>query len=392
MGSTGNSFHMIPQVIESYREGNHPSRHSSRKVAERLTDLLKQESILHDIGYGTIEVSRLEGELNVRQMVRRNQNVQTGNLENDVVDLAGVSIYVHLPSDKARVRKIIQDAFTIHWPENGSEMETDVGHTEFCTEYFWVTLEEESRRLPWRLVEIQLAADPGDEPLKSQSELGVFLGRWAAARGRREDPGEVQTLWELVTLLNLCHPRDLQKVLEPLDVSPASDSDFADRARDFKPLELGLAMYVTDSMIKLRPGKILLNENVDFLKQGSEVERQRYKMEVIRDSIIWLSHLRSWGAGAAKVLLGDLDKAMQDRQRQRIAWLDHPEAKCFFDRRKKRLLAHEVKDLEELWRMFEKNQQLPAQYVFSLARLRVRGPTQPTWPVFRKAISDLVYG
>ncbi|KAL4864736.1 hypothetical protein BDV12DRAFT_8282 [Aspergillus spectabilis] len=388
MGSIGNSSHSIQQVMRSYREGNHFSRHSARKVAEECSDALKQAQILHEISHGTIESRRLEGELNVRQLVRSDQERQRGDIESDVVDLAGVSIHVHRPSEKIRVREIIQNTFTVRWePDMGMEM----GHTEFCTEYYWVSLKEESTRQPLRVVEIQVTADPGDKPFRLQHELGSFLGKWAAIRGRHEDPGDVQPLWELVNLLNLCHPRELQRALDTLDVSTASDSDFTDRARGFKPLELSLAMYVTDSIIRLPPGIGLINETLKYWEGRPDTERQRYRMEVIRDSIIWLNHLRSWGAGAAKVLLGDLDKGMQNRQQERIAWLDHPDAKCFFDKRRNQLSADETKDLAELWRMFEEHKQVPAQYVFNLARLHVQGRTPPCWPTFRKAIVDLVY-
>ncbi|KAL4886839.1 hypothetical protein BJY04DRAFT_212812 [Aspergillus karnatakaensis] len=331
MGSNGNVSQAIEQIMQDYRDGTHPSRYSAMKVAEACSKVLERSKVLHEISHSTIESTRVEGELVMREMVRRGPVRQRGEIENDVVDLAKVSIGLHLPAEKTRVRQLIEERFT------------------------------------------------------------VFLTKWAAMVGWQGNVGDVQLLWELLTLLNLTEPRALRRILDGLDVSNVSESDYAERARRFRPLRLSLALYVADSIIRLPQGLGRLQQTENFWVAEPKAERQRYEMEVIRDSIILLTDLCLWGEGAAEVLLGDLEKSLQGSQQDRIKWLDKHNTKRAFDNRWQLLCGIDAKNLQWLWRLLEENERLPAQFVFSLARLRVKGHTAPSWHAFRKAILDLVY-
>ncbi|KAL4781362.1 hypothetical protein BJX76DRAFT_363591 [Aspergillus varians] len=393
MNPEGSSPRSIEQFMLSYRRGIHPPIHSAQRVAEACGTALRQAQVLHEIHHSIIDSTRLEGKLKVREIARSNRYERYGEIEADVVDMAGVSIHVFLPHEKKSVRGMINENFKIHWSsveiieDRGAEPE----HTDVSTEYYWVSLEEERRLWPLRIVEIQVATDAGERPFQTQHELGLFLCKWAVLKGREEDCGDIKPLWELLKVLNLRKPRELRDILQGLDISRAPESDYSRTARGFDPLELTLAMYVTDSVVRSPWGMDRIHDGTNFLERSRKPEQQRYKMKIVRDSFIWLAYLYWWGEGAARMLFSGVDRAMQGRQQRRIVWLDKICTKSFYNDENTVLSEEEDKDLAELWLLFDKHTELPAQYVFNLARLDVKGHSPPSWPHFRRAIFDLVY-
>ncbi|KAL6234547.1 hypothetical protein BDW75DRAFT_162828 [Aspergillus navahoensis] len=380
----------IESFMHSYRQDTHPAKYSARKVADACGMALRQAQILHEVSHTTIPSDRLEGELRVRENLRGKPYAQKGEIEADVVDLATVFIHVHLPRDKSRVRGVIQKNFKVKF-ESVRAIEgigTGPEPANMDTEYYWVSLREE-QVWPPRDVIIQVATDPGDRYFETQHEMGVFLCKWAAIKGRAMGCGDVQPLWELMDILNLRRVNEFRDFLADLDFSAGPESDYSRKASGFMPgLELSLAMYVADSLIRSAQGKERVQEAIDFLKRMPEAEQQRQKLRIVRDSFIWLVRLYSWGDGAADMLCDGLDKAMQGRYQKAIAWLRKPTTRSFHNETVALLTEDGASDLEKLWLLFEKHNRLPVQYVFNLARLGVKGHPVPTWPRFYAATAD----
>ncbi|KAL4955923.1 hypothetical protein BDW69DRAFT_203967 [Aspergillus filifer] len=383
---------VVDRFLDTYRRGVHPSQHRAANVAEACGQALRAAGVPHNIEQLAIKSKYLEGELEMRKFVKGKEYQNEEEIKADVVNLARVSIELHLPSHKERVSKIINDNFKVHWPQGTTHGTTRcVGNTNLDTDSYWVSLKKEQAMWPPRIAEIQVSTDLGDRQFRNQHELGTFLCNWAVINGRDEDCGDVRPLWELMGRLDLRRVDAFRDVLVSLDMSSKADSEFARKASEFQGLEFSLAMYVTDRLMRLPCATERIEDNVKFVQRGPEAQEQRHKVEMVRNSFIWLAYLYSCGAGAGKMLYGDLGKAEQDIQERRISWLDKRCAKQFFDGEKAALSAEESHDLEQLWMLFQAHPRLPAQYVFNLARLGVKGHSPPCWPGFRRAIFELVY-
>ncbi|KAL4753979.1 hypothetical protein BDW72DRAFT_5904 [Aspergillus terricola var. indicus] len=385
----------IESFMHSYRQDIHPSKYSARKVADACGMALRQAQILHEISHTTIPSARLEEELKLRENFRGKPYAKKGEIEADVVDLATVFVHVHLPRDKSRVRRVLKETFKVQSepPRAIGSEGAEPGLTDMDTEYYWVSLKEEDVWPP-RNVMIQVETDPGDRYLETEHEMGAFLCKWAAIQGREtgQGPGcgDIRPLWELTNLLNLRYVNDFRNFLAGLDFSAGPESDFALRAGEFAPgLELSLAMFVADSLIRSAQGTERIQETIDFWNRRPKAEQQREKTRIVRDSFIWLVRLYSWGNGAADMLCDGLDKAMQGRYQRAIAWLGKPATRSFYNKTVAVLTENEVNELERLWRLFERHHRLPMQYVFNLAKLGVRGHPAPSWPGFYTAVADL---
>ncbi|CBF85615.1 predicted protein [Aspergillus nidulans FGSC A4] len=384
----------IESFMHSYRQDIHPSKHGALKVAEACGTALRQAQILHEISHNTIPNARLEEELKLREKFRGKPYAKKGEIETDIVDLATVFIHVHLPRDKSRVRRILRETFKVQSEPTGAidDVGTEPELTNMDAEYYWVSLGEEV--WPPRNVMIQVETDPGDRCLETQLEMNTFLHKWAAIQGREmgqgADCGDVLPLWELTRLLNLRYVNDFRNFLASLDFSAGPESAFALRAGEFAPgLELSLAMFVADSLIRSAQGKEMIQKTIEFWRSRPEAEQQREKTRIVRDSFIWLVRLYSWGNGAADMLCDSLNKQMQGRYQRAIAWLGKPATRSFYYGSVAVLAENEANELEKLWRLFEGHHRLPIQYIFNLARLGVKGHPEPCWDGFYDAVADL---
>ncbi|RDW81279.1 uncharacterized protein DSM5745_04836 [Aspergillus mulundensis] len=382
----------IESFMQSYRQGTHFSKDTVQRVADACGRALRQAQILHEITYTTPPSARLEGELKMREALRGKPYTQNDEIEADVI-LASVLVQVHLPQERSHVSQIICENFEIH--HRSARTVDGIGTapepTNLCTEYYWVSLKEENVWPP-RLVEVQVATDEGDREFRTQDELVEFLSKWAVLIGMEVKRGDVQPLWELLNVPTSQQVRDFRDFLAGLNLSAAPDlgSDYARRAREFEPgLEFSLAMYVADSLMRSPRGNDGIQRAMSVLEEKPEAEQQREKMKILRDSLIWLVRFGSWGEGATDMLFDGLDKALQTRQLKRIVWLNKPCARDFLDDRIGFLTNREVQDLEQLWLLFARHNRAPAQYVFNLARLGIRGHSAPSWLEFDKAITDL---
>ncbi|KAL4908846.1 hypothetical protein BDW74DRAFT_73625 [Aspergillus multicolor] len=380
----------VASFIRSYQQGTHFSKYSARKVADACGEALREAKILHEIKYTTSSSARLEGELTVRETLRGKPYTQKGEIEADVV-LASVFVQVYLPQERDGVSQIIGENFEIHHrsTRTGDGIGIAPEQTNLSTEYYWVSLKEENVWPP-RLVEIQVVIDEGDRYFEDQNDLERFLAKWAVLKGIEVNRGNVQPLWELLDVVNFRQVRGLRDFLADLNLSVAPESDYMRRAREFQPgLELSLAMYVADSVMRSPRGRERIQGTMVFLEKTSEAERQRLQIKILRDSFIWLVRFGSWGGGATDMLFDGLDKALQTRQLKRIVWLNKPCTRSFVDGRSEILTHQEVQDLDHLWLLFAQHNRAPAQYVFNLARLGIKGHRAPSWPEFSTAIADL---
>ncbi|KAL4971072.1 uncharacterized protein BDV14DRAFT_194851 [Aspergillus stella-maris] len=383
---------LIDRFLNTYRLGIHPSQHRARKVAEVCGQALKAAGVPHNIEQLGIDIKQLEGELKMRTFVREMGYHHEEEIETDVMNLARVSVELHLPSQQKRVSAIIKKSFEEYWPQgtaNGPMRRVE--NMNSGTNSYWVSLKEEQEMWPPRIAEIQVSVDPGDREFRNQHELGTLLCKWAVINGRSENCGDVRPLWELMGHLDLRRIDVFRDILERLDMSTKADSEFARKAGEFQGLEFSLAMYVTERLMRLPCATKRIEDSDNFLKRGPVAQQHRHEVEMVRNSFIWLAYLYSWGAGAGKMLLGNLDKGKHDIQQMRISWLDKKCTKNFFNGETAALSVEESHDLRQLWLLFDSHPRLPAQYVFNLARLGVKGHSPPCWPDFRRAIFNLVY-
>ncbi|KAL4923892.1 uncharacterized protein BDV17DRAFT_295985 [Aspergillus undulatus] len=375
-----------------YRCGRHHSRERAEKVVEICGRAFRQAGVLCDVENTTADSRRLEGELKMRERIWGKHFDNGDEIEEYVADSACVSIQVQLSRDKDTVSDLIKQNFIVSWPpDTVGDASKSSEYTNVNMEYYWVSLEDEKEVWPPRIVEIQVATDPGDRLFRNQHELGVLLCKWAAINDREEECGDIQPLWELLGVLGSRQVAELKSALAGLDISTAPGSEYSRKADGFAGVEFSLAMYVTDSIMRSPRGIEAIQHNINTLRGSPKAEQQRQKVEVIRNSFIGLAYLYSWGEEANKMLFDGMDHAAQARQRMRIAWLDKRCTKGFLRGATPTLREEEADDLEKLWLLFERHGRLPAQYVFSLARLGVKGHTLPCWPDFRRAIFDLVY-
>ncbi|KAL4935196.1 hypothetical protein BDV06DRAFT_134309 [Aspergillus oleicola] len=392
MASDGNSQCPVKLFMTNYRRGHHSSRQRAKNVIEICSRAFREAGILSSINYTSIDSQRLEGELRTREAVSGKHYQEKEEIEADVIDLACVSVQLHLAQEKQCISEIIRQNFKLYWPLTTEGVSvTSPRATNLDTEYYWVSLEDEKDLWPPRIIEIQVSTDQSDILFCNQHEVGVFLCEWAADGGRVGDCGDVRPLWELMRVLNLRSVADFKAILADVDISAAPNSDYSCMAHEFAGVEFSLAIYVAVTLMGLPCAKMSIQDTNNSWEGRPKPQQQRRDMEVIRNSFIWLAYLYSWDERAGKMLLGHLKKAEQDLQQKRIIWLDGRCAKRFCDGKATEISDQEANDLKKLRHLFEKHERLPAQYVFNLARLGVKGHAPPCWPDFRRAIFDLVY-
>ncbi|KAL4804409.1 hypothetical protein BDV18DRAFT_162171 [Aspergillus unguis] len=399
MALNGNSSRAIEEFLQSLRTGRRDSRGRAESVAAACQKALQQARILHDVEPVTVDISRVEGEVRVREELRGKRYSDVDEIEKEV-DSVGVVIQVHLPREVGHVRAIINQEFIVRWMPTSWVRSQTVQSTEFC----WVSLKQDEILFPWKTVRVQIVTDPGKWQFQTQHEMGVFLAKWMAIKKRNESLGDIEPLWELLGLLHLRQMDNFRDILANLDMSKTIAGNFQYKSgtvtgnfqyktRHFDPIKLSLAMYVAESIIS-KHGEGRIRGFTTALERQPKPEQQRVKLKTIRNSFIWLARLSSWGEGAARVLFSGVDRvdnAMQAWYKERIAWLDKTRVQDFHEGEDVQLSEEEERNIEELWRLFDQHYELPIQFVFNLARLGVEGHTPLCWYDFRKAIAGLVY-
>ncbi|KAL2861597.1 hypothetical protein BJX68DRAFT_8549 [Aspergillus pseudodeflectus] len=227
-----------------------------------------------------------------------------------------------------------------------------------------------------------------DRPFRTKNDLACFLENWMGARAPIRDLGDVHSLYELLQQLGLDHQRELRSVLDGLDFSTDPGSSYSRLADAFAPITLTPAIYLIHTILDSRRGRAKIDE-ASRTAITTTTGRQKYEIEVVRDSLIWLNGLLSLGEGSAKILLGVDDYSMQAMQVLRIKWLGSPSLKRRYAAGNIALTETEKGDLKALWRMFEQHQSVPVQYAFDLARLKIRGGFRFEWVKFHDATDGL---
>ncbi|KAB8069706.1 hypothetical protein BDV29DRAFT_161184 [Aspergillus leporis] len=379
-GSNEEKVTGIEQYIQSYREGSHSYTSAAEKVAEICRTALDEAGVLHEVKHQAKESARLTAELNAREHRRGHPYQDADEIEAEISELPRICIDVYSHRDMSCVRRVIRKYFVVfsQTPETGGREE----RTSYCRDHYWVTFKEEDNGPRQRnIVEIQVTTCT----FKTQHELGVFLTEWTTKSGQTQEPGEIQPLWELMQILDLPQPK-FQEVLGALDLSTTLETNFSCLVHGYAPLPVSLVTYVIHSIIHLPEVEGKLD---DILKTKSEPEFQRYKIKVIRDSLIWLAKLFPL-ADWTGILFADLDQATESFQKSKIYWLTTRNAKDIYYDEAKPLSLNDEWNITHLWLMFENHKKPPIHYAFSLARLGVMGSGPKGWPAFHNAIYALL--
>ncbi|KAL4862509.1 hypothetical protein BDV12DRAFT_42553 [Aspergillus spectabilis] len=212
-------------------------------------------------------------------------------------------------------------------------------------------------------------------PLNSSVQLQRFLEGWVLEKNKDQHLiGTIEPLWELVRILDLKAPERVESVLRKVELRWNSAN-----GRDpyqmyyYAPLPLTLATYMIDEMIMQSPIGLRGMDEILQTKVGSELHR--YRIEVIKNSFLWLDDLVKPPANWVGLLFLEFDEELDRIVIERLGCMRTERVKGFHDRTlgQPALKAKDVQDLESLWLMFSNNSSRPVQFAFRLARLGAKG-------------------
>ncbi|KAL2829863.1 hypothetical protein BJY01DRAFT_261142 [Aspergillus pseudoustus] len=428
MNPIGNNFSVnleqdaLIRDFLTWYEGNRSEYVSiAQESAERLTQALSDAGVPHKIESRAKAIERLEIKVYGRKNDGKYDNIN--DIVADIVDLAGVRVLVYFPSDKERVEKFITENFEVHSnPRFGGEESKEIERAShkyiprypgYCADHYRATLKleksQEVKRCHNLRVEIQVttilrhtwaevghdwnykqlmpggddeycsqlldalsgALDMGeffmdkmqrrlltqkelaDQPFASQYDLGAFLNKWAGRNGRHEGLVDVQTLWEVLRRFDCHRPTRVQKILDELDLSPGL-------AFKYEPLPLNIETSIIHSILES-------DERYQRQREGDEAnpsKLQKYKLKVVRDCFIWFGKLFRFNHKWFELLsIGNDPTTVVEM----MGWLFEQSMK-----EGEPLCPSEERALEKLFDMFAKHPRLAVQYVFFLARFRVK--------------------
>ncbi|CBF79052.1 hypothetical protein AN7115.2 [Aspergillus nidulans FGSC A4] len=425
VGNTSSSIQDQETVIEQFQawyEGHRSGYVSiAQESAGRLAQVLGDAGVPHKVEYRAKDIARLRIKVNGRKNDKRYGNVD--DVATDIVDLAGVRVLLYFPSDKDRVEKLITENFEVHSSHRITGTKTieirraSHGYTPkyptYCADHYRATLRlKEGREAePWQSfrLEIQVttilrhtwaevghdwsykklkpggedefccqlldalsgAVDMGeffleqmqkrlmtqkeqaDQPFRSHYELGEFLRRWAARNGRAQDLVDVQTLWQVLHYYDYDRPTELLQILAGLDLS-------SELAQKYEPLPFNLETSIIHS--------ILVSDERYKRERETDAARptkfQRYKLKVVRDCFIWFGRLFRFNHKWYSLLCSG---SVPRRVLENMEWLVNQSMK-----EGETLSSGDERILDDLFDTFAKHGKLAVQYVFFLARLRVK--------------------
>ncbi|KAL4934896.1 hypothetical protein BDV06DRAFT_229328 [Aspergillus oleicola] len=412
---------VIEQFLGWYEENQNGYVSIAEESARRLTQVLGDAGVPHKVNYRAKDMARLKIKVDGRKDDRAYEG--TGDIIADIVDLAGVRVLVYFPSDKDRVAKFVNENFDVHSnpkfrgteiQENGKGSHLYVPkYPRYCADHYRATLKlvEGKERKPWHefRVEIQVTtilrhtwaevghdwnykqltpggddefnyhlldalsgaldmgeffldnmqkrlvtqrAD-GDKPFGSHYGLGSFLMEWAAENGRHQGLADVQTLWEVLDRFDYHQRTRLLKILAGLDLSP-------ELARKYEPLPLNLETAIIHS-IMVSEERYKRQDKIDA---ANRPKWQRYKLKVVRDCFIWFGRLFRFDHKWFSLLYFGNDPK---RVIANMEWLVNQSRK-----EGEPLSSGDERILDDLFNTFASHERLAVQYVFFLARLRVK--------------------
>ncbi|KAL4814906.1 hypothetical protein BDW67DRAFT_191938 [Aspergillus spinulosporus] len=425
VGKTSSSIRdreiVIEQFLAWYEEHRSGYISIAQESAERLAQALGDAGVPHKVEYRAKNIDRLRIKVNGRKDDKEYGNVD--DIVTDIVDLAGVRILLYFPSDKDRVEKLINENFEVHSSQRLTGTEAtengEVSHRyspkypRYCADHYRATLRLEEGRepAPWPKfrLEIQVttilrhtwaevghdwsykklkpggdddfccqlldalsgAVDMGeffleqmqqrlmtqkeqaDQPFRSKYELGQYLTEWAARNGRTQDLVDVQTLWQVLDRFDYHRPTKLLRILAGLDLSP-------ELARKYEPLPLNIETSIIHSILE-SDERYKRERDTDA---ANATKFQRYKLKVVRDCFIWFGRLFRFNHKWFKLLCSGNDAK---RVVENMEWLVNQSMK-----EGEPLSSGDERILDDLFDTFARHSRLAVQYVFFLARLRVK--------------------
>ncbi|KAL5043631.1 hypothetical protein BDW71DRAFT_216224 [Aspergillus fruticulosus] len=414
---------VIEQFLAWYEESRSGYVSVAQKSAERLTQALDDAGVPHKVEYRAKAIERLKLKVDERKDDREYGNVD--DIVRDIVDLAGVRVLVYFPSDKDRAEKLITENFEVHSSKKlkGTETKENGGashryipkYLEYCADHYRATLKLEKSLSPepWQKLRLEIqvttilrhawaevghdwkykqlvpggddefcyqlldalsgALDMGeffleqmkqrlatqkeqdDKPFRSQYGLGLFLTDWAAGCGRNQNLVDVQTLWEVLRLFDYDRPTRLQRILDGLDLSP-------ELARKYEPLPLNIETSIIHSI--LGSDERYKRERERDADAANSTKFQRYKLKVVRDCFIWFGRLFRFNHKWFTLLISGNDPK---RVLENMEWLMNQSMK-----EGEPLSSADERILDDLFDTFARHSRLAVQYVFFLARFRVK--------------------
>jgi ppGpp synthetase/RelA/SpoT-type nucleotidyltranferase len=428
VGNTSSSIRdretVIEQFLAWYEERRSDYVSIAQESAGRLAQALSDAGVPHKVEYRAKGIDRLRIKVNGRK-----KDTEYGNVDDvvtDIVDLAGVRVLLYFPSDKDRVEKIITENFEVHSSHRLTGTETtengEASHRYtpkypgYCADHYRATLRLEKGREtePWKnfRLEIQVttilrhtwaevghdwsykklkpggedefccqlldalsgAVDMGeffleqmqqrlmtqkeqaDQPFRSHYDLGKYLTDWAARNDRTQNLVDVQTLWEVLNRFDYHRPTRLSQILAGLDLS-------SELAQKYEPLPLNIETSIIHSIME-SDERYKRERDTDA---ADPTKFQRHKLKVVRDCFIWFGRLFRFNHKWFSLLCsGNVPKRVVEN----MEWLVNQSMKGG-----EPLSSGDERILDDLFDTFARHGQLAVQYVFFLARLRVKGFT-----------------
>ncbi|KAL4950829.1 hypothetical protein BDW69DRAFT_186972 [Aspergillus filifer] len=221
-------------------------------------------------------------------------------------------------------------------------------------------------------------------PLDSELELKVLLESWAGENWKGV-LGNVQPLWELVRILKLVRPKDLVDRLSNMDNCLKEEA-----ARSLSPT---LATYLIEDPELSKMWATEMNERLQN-KTGDDL--LRYKIKVMRDTVLWLDELREIRDSWFGILVGNDDRSLVPKESTRIGnstestiqrhivYLSSMRIENFCYESAK-LCDKTSSELNGLWEFLQDSGSMLVKLSFRLATMRAKGTwqTQLAWVKFR---------
>ncbi|KAL4897875.1 hypothetical protein BDV59DRAFT_51498 [Aspergillus ambiguus] len=212
-------------------------------------------------------------------------------------------------------------------------------------------------------------------PFQTDLDLGLYLTHWMehmTTRGSK-DLGDVKCLWKLLNVVDMNGPNTFQNTLKDMDFADSEKSEYNKISQKFAPLNMTVVDFVMDQIVHLHPVQEKITSSLPEAQAGGDMEA--YKVRVLVDSIVGLSHL-GMTSGWANLMMDTSDHGLFDSRLEKVRWLIEEEAREVVDRQI--ILSpqsHAV--VSDLWAHFETHQRRPVKLIFNLSRLGVV-KTRPT--------------
>ncbi|KAL3465050.1 hypothetical protein BJX64DRAFT_75759 [Aspergillus heterothallicus] len=200
------------------------------------------------------------------------------------------------------------------------------------------------------------------QPLSPPYELEELLRTWIAEEEVPLAPiGNLKPIAEIIRIRQLERFDGLRTCIDDMRFDARPIAYLA-------PLPLTVATYLLDRMLVQRWKEVKLE--VEAMRTNG-VDEVQHKTRVIRDSFLWLRDLVGPTTGTWSLKLFpavDADFRGESTVRQNLAWLQDAKTTSSKD---------VMKRINEIWIIFEKNQNFCVRCAFYLAQLGAKGSWDP---------------